>query len=329
MTELARFIHPLSLPTPFPVGPVNVYLVEGEPLTLVDVGPRMSRSWAALEEGLARHGYTPADVQQVVITHTHSDHLGNLARLVEVSGAQVLAHRRNRDWITDFPTEWVRRVAYYVECMQRGGAPREQVTLVREMLAPGIRLGASVPEEHLRLVDEGDAVVMGGVEWQVYHTPGHASGHIVLHQPEAKLLLAGDHLLVKVSSNPVLESPLRGEAQRPRSLVDYMASLRKTAELDVRRVLTGHGPPVEDHRALVEQRLAMHRERLERIRTFLADGPRTPYQVCRALFPNLADHDVFLAMSEVIAHLDVLEAEGDVVHWEREGWVWYEVKDGG
>ncbi len=328
MSESELLIHTLALPTPFPVGPVNVYLVEGEPLTLVDVGPRVQEAWTALEEGLARHGYTPADVQQVVITHTHSDHLGNLARLVERSGARVFAHRRNHDWITDFPTEWVRRIAYYVECMQRGGAPREQVAFVRETLAPGIHLGASVPEEHLHLVDEGDTVTMGGVEWQVYHTPGHASGHIVLYQPQAKLLLAGDHLLAKVSSNPVLESPLRGETQRPRSLVDYVESLKKVAQLDVRRVLTGHGPPVEDHRALVEQRLAMHRERLARILGFLADGPRTPYQICRALFPNLADRDVFLAMSEVIAHLDVLEAEGQVMRREHEGWVWYEVTSG-
>jgi len=328
MTELAQRIHTLSLPTPFPVGPVNVYLVEGDPLTLVDVGPRMSRTWAALEEGLAHHGYTPADIRQVVITHTHSDHLGNLARLVEISGARVFAHRRNRDWITDFPTEWVRRIAYYVECMQRGGAPREQVALMREMLAPGIRLGAPVPGEYLHLVDEGDTVTMGGVEWEVYHMPGHASGHIALYQPQTGLLFAGDHLLAKVSSNPVLESPLRGETQRPRSLVDYFRSLRKVAELDVYRVLTGHGPPIENHRALVEQRLAMHRERLERIAAFLADGARTPYQICRALFPNLAAHDVFLAMSEVIAHLDVLEAEGRVVRRERDGWVRYGLASG-
>ena len=328
MTELAQRIHTLRLPTPFPVGPVNVYLVEGEPLTLVDVGPRMRRAWAALEEQLARYGYTPADVQQVVITHTHSDHLGNLARLVEISGARVFTHRRNRDWITDFPTEWVRRIAYYVECMQQGGAPREQVALVREMLAPGIRLGAPVPEECLHLVDEGDTITMGGVEWHVYHTPGHASGHIVLYQPQAELLLAGDHMLAKISSNPVLESPLRGEPQRPRSLLDYFRSLRKVADLDVRQVLTGHGPPIENHRALVEQRLTMHQERLQRILSFLAEGAHTPYQICQALFPNPAAHDVFLTMSEVIAHLDVLEVEGQVVRWEREGWVWYEVARG-
>ena len=325
MSNLSARIHCLSLPTPFPVGPVNVYLVEGEPLTLVDAGPRMNRTWEALVESLARHGYTPEAIQQVVVTHTHLDHIGNVARIVERSGARVVTHRRNRHWLADFLTEWANRLAYYAEYLQRAGLPREQLAIVRETLAPGIRLASPVPEENLVLLQEGDTVTMGDATWQVFHTPGHSSGHIVLYQPEEGILLAGDHLLANVSSNPVLESPARGEKERPRSLVDYLRSLQKVAELDARQVLTGHGPPIEDHRALVAERLAMHRRRLERIYGFLTDGSRTPYEICRALFPDLTRHDVFLGMSEVIAHLDLLEAEGRVVAQEREGWVRYRI----
>ena len=120
--------------------------------------------------------------------------------------------------------------------------------------------------------------------------------------------------------------PAQGENERPRSLIAYLDSLQRLAELDASLTLTGHGPPVEDHRRLVAERAAMHQQRLVRIVDILEAGRKTAYDVCEEMFPKLVKHDVFLGMSEVIGHLDVLEAEGQVSIQKDGGLLYYTVR---
>lgn len=90
--EVAPDVFRLELPTPFKVGPVNVYLVKGEKLTLVDVGPLTEEAWQALQTGLDSIGISVEQIEQVVLTHHHVDHCGLLERVRQVSKAQTLAH---------------------------------------------------------------------------------------------------------------------------------------------------------------------------------------------------------------------------------------------
>ncbi|MFQ5594343.1 MAG: MBL fold metallo-hydrolase [Anaerolineae bacterium] len=350
MAGIRERIHTLAIPTPFPVGPVNVYLIEGDPLTLVDTGPLTKAARDALVGSLSELGYTLSDIEQVIVTHSHRDHVGQLQRVVGASDAPVLSHHRNLHWLVDFEVEWVRRLGFYTMYLYQAGLPEEKVSAMRDLMSHGIHLGASIQEERLQALHDGDEIRAGGVEWQVFHMPGHASGHLVMYQPEAGLIIAGDLLLATISSNPVLESPARGNSTRPRSLVEYLKSLRRLAELEASETLTGHGPPVADHRGLVNERIAMHGRRLDRIANFLVDGRRdpdpapsvassqsqrgthrevewrTPYQVCQSLFPELAEFEAFLGMSEAIAHLDVLEDEDRAVAEKRGGFFYYRAR---
>jgi hypothetical protein len=91
------------------------------------------------------------------------------------------------------------------------------------------------------------------------------------------------------------------------------------AQLDLKLTLPGHGPPITDHRALIQERLAFHEERADRIREALDDRTLNAYQLTRILFPELDAVNTFLAVSEVIGHLQWLEARGQVNHAERGG----------
>jgi glyoxylase-like metal-dependent hydrolase (beta-lactamase superfamily II) len=138
-------------------------------------------------------------------------------------------------------------------------------------------------------------------------------GHLCFYHEASQLLLSGDHLLRDITSNPIIETPRLGMSERPRSLVDYMSSLRRIRELQVRRVLPGHGEPVYDHRFLVDDILAHHRHRGQLILQLLRDGDKSVYELGLALFGReLPGVQFFLVMSEVIGHLDVLELEGKV-----------------
>ena len=317
MSQREPPIHLLRIPTPFPVGPVNVYLLEGEPLTLVDVGPLTDEALETLMAGLQQLGYSLSDLKQVVITHAHHDHFGLARKVVEASGAALLSFRENKLPVEDFENWWDERASYIADLVVREGAP---VGSVKEMdVIRGFgRYATSVP--HLTPLDDNDTLRMGEATWQALHTPGHALGHLCFYHQESKLLLSGDHLLRDITSNPILETPREGMPDRPRSLPHYLQSLRRIRELDIRKVLPGHGEPVYDHRAQIDEILSHHTVREGLILQLLRQKDYTAYELGVALFGGgLPGVELFLVVSEIIGHLDLLELEGNVRRVEKDG----------
>lgn len=320
---MLEYLQTLTLPTPFPVGPINTYLAAGEELTLVDTGPKDPPTLQALQEGLAAQGLALRDIRRVVVTHAHVDHFGLAAQIVAESGARVLSHSRNRWWLVDFEGEWERRYEFYHEVFLRNGAPREYADAVIRGMRNMAQYAASIPAEQFVPLEEGDVVHLSGHPWRVIFAPGHASGLVCLYDEETHGLISSDHLLRDITSNPVLEPPVRGESERPRALVDYMASMARSAQMDVRIALPAHGDPIADVRALVDGRMAFHRSRLDHIEQQLECCAQTAFEVCNILFPELRSFDTFLGLSEVIGHLDVLEAEGRIRRDTRNGLIRY------
>jgi glyoxylase-like metal-dependent hydrolase (beta-lactamase superfamily II) len=126
------------------------------------------------------------------------------------------------------------------------------------------------------------------------------------------MLIAADHLLAHVSSNPLLTRARDGSAERPKALVQYLASLAATREMDVDLVLPGHGEPITNHRDLIDQRFALHRRRAEKIHGLIAERPRSAHEIAQALWGNIAVTQAYLTLSEVLGHLDLLAADGRV-----------------
>lgn len=305
-------LHAIELPTPFPVGPITVYVADaaGEPLTLIDTGPRTPQARAALEAGLAERGYTPADLARIVVTHAHVDHFGLAADLAGAGTGRVLSHPWNVPTLGDYDVDRTRRVDFYANVLRQAAVPAETLTVIGGVTRAMNRFAHPVSVD--TLLDEGDTLRLTGRDWQVLHTPGHAAGLICLYEPDSRTLLSSDHLLADVSSNPVVEPPPPGEHERPRSLALYQASLRRVAALDVARALPSHGPLIHDVAGLVERRLAFHERRMARVLATLQAGARTTWDVTHALFPDRSPMDTFLAVSEIVGHLDVLEMEGRI-----------------
>jgi glyoxylase-like metal-dependent hydrolase (beta-lactamase superfamily II) len=305
-------LYGIELPTPFPVGPITVYLAAaaGEPLTLVDTGPRTPYTRAALDTGLARLGYAVADLERIVVTHAHADHFGLAADLKAGSGAEVVTHPWNVDALTDHAGDRERYTAFYADLLRRAAVPAHVLAAVYEATRAVNDFAASVAVD--RTVDEGALLPLAGRTWQVLHTPGHAAGLICLYEPEGGTLLSSDHLLADISSNAVVEPPPPGHAERLRSLALYRDTLQRVAAMDVRLALPSHGPLIHDVAGLVARRLAFHQERLDRILEALCAGAQTTWDVTLALFPGRSPLDTFLAVSEVIGHLDILEMEGRI-----------------
>ncbi len=318
-----NYLHKITVPTPFAIGPVNLYLAEGDELTLIDTGPNDPPTLESLRAQLAERGIAFKDIQRLIITHAHVDHFGLAAQIVAESGAKVYSHPRNFWWLTDFHNEWPLRYDFYHALFTRGGAPPAYANGVAQGMREMMRYGSAFPAENFVAINDGDTITLNGDAWRVLYMPGHQSGLVVLYEPKSRTLLSNDHLLLNVSSNPVIEPPLRGETERPRMLLDYLVSFEKTARLDVSIALSGHGVAIRDTRALIAARVAFHRARLTRIEQEIAAGAATPYELSNRLFPNLKAVDIFLAMSEVVGHLDVLETERRIHREQDNGLVRY------
>jgi glyoxylase-like metal-dependent hydrolase (beta-lactamase superfamily II) len=315
-------VHRLELPTPFAVGPVSTYVLEGDPLTLVDPGPLRDKTRAALEDGLRALGLRVEDVELVVLTHQHHDHVGLAAEVARRSGARVAATPKLATYLGDYERWAERDDAYALATMARHGIDADARQTLDDISGSFRRYTEGVAVD--AVVADGEALVAGGRTFTAYERPGHSPTDTVFLDAADGLLIGGDHLLERVSSNPIAHVPIDerdpvavARTDRRRALVEYLASMRATAAQDVALVLPGHGAPFADHRALIATREEMHARRARRILREI-DGTRTAADMIGMLWRALPDTQSYLALSEVLGHIDLLERDGLVRGVERD-----------
>jgi glyoxylase-like metal-dependent hydrolase (beta-lactamase superfamily II) len=320
----AAGIHRLAIPTPFAVGRVNVYLIEDEPLTLVDAGPNSGTSFDELQRGIAGLGHSLEDIELVIVTHQHIDHLGLVSLVASHSGAEVAALDAAIPFMANFSDEAQADDDFARDIMLRNGIAEDVVAALQSVSRAFRAWGA--PVDVTRPLRDGEALELRDRTLHVHHRPGHSPTDTVFHDRDRRILIAADHLLGHISSNPLITRPRDGSNQRPQALVHYLESLAATREMDAGLVLPGHGDPITDHRALIDQRFVLHRRRADKIHRLLAERPRSAYEIAQALWGNIAVTQAYLTLSEVLGHLDVLANEGRVQQSEREGVVVFEAR---
>jgi glyoxylase-like metal-dependent hydrolase (beta-lactamase superfamily II) len=222
-------VHRIALPTPFQIGDVNAWLLRGAPLTLVDTGPLMEEAEARLEQGLAAHGVAVEGLELIVLTHQHDDHVGLAGELCRRSGAQLAAGAGLAAFLADVRASMEADDAYAVALMRRHGVSERTVQTLDGISRAFRRYAASAHVD--RVLADGAELVAGGRAWRVHERPGHSPTDTVLAGDG--LLLAGDHLLERISSNPIAHAPigareparLAASPDRPRTLITYVESL--------------------------------------------------------------------------------------------------------
>jgi glyoxylase-like metal-dependent hydrolase (beta-lactamase superfamily II) len=318
----AAGIHRLAIPTPFAVGRVNVYLVEDEPLTLVDAGPNSGTSFDELQRGLEGLGRSVEEIKLVVLTHQHIDHLGLVGLVASRSGADVAALDVAVPFVERFGEEAEADDAFAREVMLRHGIPEDIVTALQSVSRAFRAWGARA--DVTRVLRDGEDLSLRDRTWRVYHRPGHSPTDTVFHDSERRMLLAADHLIAHISSNPLITRPRDPAAGRPQALVTYLDSLAQTRAMDVDLVLPGHGDPVTDHRTLIDERFRLHRRRAEKLHGLIAERPRSAYELAQALWGNIAVTQAYLTLSEVLGHTDILLNEERLREVEDGGVVRFE-----
>jgi glyoxylase-like metal-dependent hydrolase (beta-lactamase superfamily II) len=315
-------IRVMRIPTPFQVGRVNCYLLDDDPLTLIDSGPNSGKALDELEHQLEALGHRIEDIELVIITHQHIDHLGLVDIVARRSGAEVAVIDVAVPFVENFGADAERDDEEAAALMLRHGISEDVVTALRQVTgsfrAWGSKVKVTDPFSDREFLQLRDRVL------EAYLRPGHSPSDTVFWDQHRRILIAGDHLIKHISSNPLISRPLDGSSERRQALVEYLESLQKTRKLPAEIVLSGHGEPITNHVALIDERFALHQRRAEKLYGLIAEQPRTGHELAQALWGDVAVTQAFLTLSEVIGHVDLLinaghvrEVEdGDVVRYE-------------
>lgn len=325
-------IRRIETPTPFPQVPTaNAWLLEADELTVIDTGTGFRPAWDAFQARMAELGHRVEDIRRILITHGHPDHAGLARAIQNRSGARVYIHEGDVRKITEIPVATARwaqeRYGAYYRIL---GMPEAFIDFMHQIADTALRV--QKPVDSVEILHEGDRFDLGPFSLEVVACPGHTPGCVCFHLPEHRILFSGDHLLPKISPNPVLELGVEGAEERPwegkfRSLVHYLESLARTRAMDLDTVLPGHDDPISDHRRLIDQLHRFHTIRSHKILRALLGGEATVYELSRQLFPDRERMELFLSVSEVVGHLEVLEEEGKIERLFEDGRLYFRVRE--
>jgi glyoxylase-like metal-dependent hydrolase (beta-lactamase superfamily II) len=295
----------LRLPLPWPGIPhCNAYaLADGDGLVLVDCGADEPGSMTDLERALDQTGHRLEDVHLLVCTHAHPDHCGQAASVQARTGCELWIHPRHEHQTVPLQDPEA-ALQLRIEAARASGVPEGPLLAWAERRRTA-RSGMSGPLAPDRDLLPGVEVRSDVGTWQVVETPGHAPSHVVLHQPERRMLISGDHLLGRIAL-------YFDRGWTPDPVGEFLDSLDVVDRLDARLAVAGHGRPFADVRAHIEGNRALVGQRLDGALAGLRRrGEATAFELLDDVFgAPVPAEGTAQALLEALNHLDHLERTG-------------------
>ncbi|MGD0779309.1 MAG: MBL fold metallo-hydrolase [Dehalococcoidales bacterium] len=330
MPEIYPGIHWLKLPITMEQSDlthVNVYLIKGvKGYLLVDSGWNTDESFTTFHNYLLKHGIGFQDIKQILVTHVHPDHYGMAGRIKQLSGAEIIMHYIEKDYIRPRYIDMNELLNLTDKALIANGASEKEMEVLRDAT-----LGLEnyiVPTQPDTTLHDGETIKTGLFSFRVIWTPGHSSGHLCLYEPEKKILLSGDHILPKITPNVGLHPQ---SIENP--LGRYIESLQQIRKLDIELTLPGHDQPFKNPRARIDEIIHHHNNRNQEILGTLELGAKTAYKIAQEItwgnnsgWNDLPPFHQRMAVFETLAHLEMMAAESRVDKVSHRGVFYYAQK---
>ena len=315
--HLGNGIHvaPIPLPIPSPEW-VNVYFVESKDgLLMLDCGAAWSEGRIAIRSAMSELDLPEADVDTLVVSHLHPDHVALSSQLIQEIGCRFVMHERASQ-LVDRYNDTNGLLDRLTTIAHRHGVPDSLLQATADLGRPEWYSTIQQPDH---TVVDGDIIDLGdGRHLEVVHTPGHEQTHICLRDSRTGVVFSGDHVLPRISPVIMYEDGIEDV------LGDYLDSLKKLLDLGIGVAYPAHGTRVDRGDERVRQILLHHDRRLLDMAEMVRAGESTAWQIMRKSFrPNLDPISARLAFLETISHLEHLAASGRVRVEERGGRVVY------
>ncbi len=307
ITQIADDIVQVQIPLPYALNIVNCYLLRGSAgWTLIDTGLNTTAARAQWTTALNSLNIAPDEIEKIVLTHMHPDHFGMAGWWQRQATAPMPLFLPERE-------QGQMRVFYqrqntplYHQWMLDCGMDEESVDNIENALRSTRDSTQPHPLEQSFL--RADTTVrLGAREFQTIHAPGHSDGQMIFYDAADRLMLCGDHVLMRITPN--IGSWPHTE---PDPLGRFLSSLNDLAALEVRLALPGHKWLISDWRGRIEELIAHHEQRLEHTQAAIESGARTVLEVAAQLFDleRLTPHEWRFALAETLAHLNYLLERG-------------------
>ncbi|HBX23805.1 MAG TPA: MBL fold metallo-hydrolase [Desulfotomaculum sp.] len=315
-------VYQVTLPTPYKVGPVNIYVIKNRPVTLIDAGADTPEAYKMLRHMLPQLGVNINEIKRVILTHSHPDHSGLAAKISAESGAAVIAHQLEIKKLTSTEDSIEERLPHVLET----GIPTDAlqaIQVVRDKLPR-----PALVDKKMHEVQDGSLIEFeNGVSLQVLHLPGHSPGHVCLYSPEQNFFFSGDFMLPHITPNPLMEPDLDHPGRRMPTLSQYLQGLERVEKMDISVVFPGHGGTFSDYHGVIDTVRGHHDVQVKLILEMLKGQDLNTYQLSRKTYPNLGGWDVFLGLSEIQANLDLMLKKQLIGSYKRNGVVYYQTAD--
>ncbi|MGD9239853.1 MAG: MBL fold metallo-hydrolase [Desulfobacterales bacterium] len=295
---------------PLPDSPLkylNSYIIKDpERSLIIDTGLNRTECLEAMHKGLDTLGIDLSK-SDIFITHLHADHFGLVSELATDS-TNIFFSRPDKELMESWEG-FGAMVAY----AGRNGFPEDQLKAAIDK-HPGAKYGSDwIPET--KVLDDGDVIDVGVYHFKCVATPGHTMGHTCLYEPDKKILVAGDHILIDITPN------IQCWSDTDNHLKHYLASLDKVDKLEVDLVLPGHRRLIANHRTRIEELKKHHARRLDEVLAILKNGSMSAYEIASHMswdidcerWDQFPVSQKWFATGEALSHLRYLEEEAKVV----------------
>ncbi|MFW9925418.1 MAG: MBL fold metallo-hydrolase [Candidatus Thorarchaeota archaeon] len=309
MSHLIDGVSRIEIPTPFPVGSVNCYLIEGSPLTLIDTGPMTSESLLTIKNALQKYSYEMLDIEQILITHGHLDHIGLAAQFVRErerirgNSTDVWIHYRDANALINYEEH----AEIYLESFERlidiSGVPKNEVQKLnpKRLVEYYMSIREAVPTAH---TFKDKATFKTGIgEIIAVWVPGHSSGSVCYVCDEQQVIFSGDHILGDISSNPSISF----DSPEGIGMLTYFDSLECISSRESYIALPGHREPIFDIKSRIETLRAEYDDKFQKAADSLTNKPQSAYELSRIIYGNYDMNSLVLALAESHDILRILE----------------------
>ena len=309
MKTIIDGVSRFEIPTPFPVGNINCYLIEGEPLTLIDTGPKTPKSLAVIQQDLQTLSYDMSDIEQILLTHGHIDHVGLVSNFVskrvlnQDNPTEVWIHEKDAETLVDYEKYMEHYMDSIMKLVVASGVPKKETVMLAQLGRTELfkSIGDSVPTVHS--FRDGATFKTGIGEVTAVWVPGHSPGSTCFVCEEQHAIFSGDHILGDISSNPSISF----DGSERVGMLTYFESLDRIYSKEEYIALPGHREPILDINTRISGLRSEYDDKLHSAANSLADRPQTIYEISRTVYGDYQVSSLVLALAESYDLLRILE----------------------